>query len=253
MTRINKHSKWPRKPTLNVPASKLPLDIKRHPTDFRSSFHWRVLRIMSEFVDGWQFLADFKKTVTFFGSARFEEGNPWYEEARKLGKLLAKHNFGVVTGGGPGIMEAGNRGAFEGKGESIGLNIQLPFEQRVNPYVKKSGAFHYFFVRKVMLSYSAQAYVYFPGGFGTLDEFFEIITLIQTKKIVDEVPVILYGRSYWGPLMKWIEEQMYKKFQAIDKADLKLYTIVDTPAEALKIIKKSKPRKEFKQNLSLTS
>lgn len=238
---------------MNLPASKLPIDVRRHPTDFRSSFHWRVLRIMSEFVDGWQFLADFKKTVTIFGSARFPEGSRWYEEARKLGGLLAKNGFGVVTGGGPGIMEGGNHGAFENKGESIGLNIKLPFEQRINAYVSKSIAFHYFFVRKVMLSYSAQAYVYFPGGFGTLDEFFEILTLVQTKKITDKIPIILYGKKFWEPLVKWFEVEMYEKFDAIDKADLNLFTIVDTPAEALRIIKKSKPRKEFNKNLSLTS
>lgn len=243
----------PRRPSLNVPASKLPKDIQRHPTDFRSSFHWRVFRIMSEFVDGWQFLADFRKTVTFFGSARFPENNRWYKEAQKLGRMLTKNGFGVVTGGGPGIMEAGNRGAFEGNGESIGLNIKLPFEQRINPYVKKSIAFHYFFVRKVMLSYSAQAYVYFPGGFGTLDEFFEIITLVQTKKIFEKIPIILYGKDFWGPLMKWVEKEVYEKFEAIDKEDMKLYAIVDSPEEALKIIKKSKTRKEFSQNLYSTS
>ncbi len=231
---------------MNLPASKLPLiKILGEPGDFRSSFHWRMFRIMSEFVDGWQFLADLKKTVTIFGSARFPEKNKWYQEARKLGKLLAKNGFGVITGGGPGIMEGGNRGAFEGKGDSIGFNIRLPMEQRINPYVKKYVAFHYFFVRKVMLSYAAQAYVYFPGGFGTLDEFFELITLIQTKKISVKIPIILVGKEYWGPLMAWIDKEMYQKFKAIDKEDMKLYRIVDTAEEALAIIKKSPERKDF--------
>lgn len=230
-----------------LPASKLPLPKTLGEIgDFRSSFHWRMFRVMAEFVDGWQFLADFKKTVTFFGSARFPKNNRWHKEARKLGRLLAKNGYGVVTGGGPGIMEAGNQGASEVKGgNSIGLNIKLPYEQRINPYVTKSAAFHYFFVRKVMLSYSAQAYVYFPGGFGTLDEFFEIITLIQTRKISTNIPVILVGKEYWGPLTKWIDEQMFGKFKAIDKEDMKIYQVVDTAEQALAIIKKSPVRREF--------
>src|SRR3989344_5588801 len=150
---------------LNLPASKLP-DEPAKPDDFRTSLHWRVFRILSEFVDGWQFLADFKKTVSFFGSARFVEGDRWYEEARKLGKMAGEDGFAVVTGGGPGIMEAGNRGAVEGNGDSLGLNIKLEMEQRINPYVKESTAFHYFFVRKLMLSFAARAYVFFPGGLG---------------------------------------------------------------------------------------
>jgi hypothetical protein len=235
----------PKKGTMNVPASELPTE--ERPEDFRSSFHWRVFRIMSEFVNGWQFLADFGRTVTFFGSARFPEGDRWYEEARKLGKLLTEDKFSVITGGGPGIMEAGNRGAEEGKnGDSIGLNIQLPYEQRINPYVDKSIGFHYFFVRKVMLSYSARAYVFFPGGFGTLDEFFEIITLIQTKKI-QSIPVVLVGREYWDPLISWIKEQMLGKFQAIDAADQEIYKIVDTAEEAFDIVKDAPARKEFEE------
>ncbi len=231
------------KKNLNVPASKLPT--VEAPLDFRQSFHWRVFRIMSEFVDGWQFLADFKRTVTFFGSARFEEDSRWYQEARKLGEMLGKAGFGVVTGGGPGIMEAGNRGATEGGGDSIGLNIKLPYEQRINEYVRKSIGFHYFFIRKVMLSYSAQTYVYFPGGFGTLDEFFELITLIQTKKIYMKIPVVLVGKEFWQPLLEWVNENMYGKFKAIDAEDQKIYTLVDTAEEAFEIVKNSPERKEF--------
>lgn len=228
---------------MNVPASELPA-VPEDALDFRSSFQWRVFRIMAEFVDGWQFLADFKRTVTFFGSARFEEGNRWYETARELGAMLAKAGFGVITGGGPGIMEAGNRGAMESDGDSIGINIKLPAEQRMNAYVTKSVGFHYFFVRKVMLSYSAQAYVYFPGGFGTLDEFFEITTLIQTKKIA-HIPLICIGREFWEPLASWIRLEMLEKFKAIDNADLEIFTIVDTAQEAFEIIKKSPERTDF--------
>lgn len=229
----------------NVPASKLPQH--ERPMDFRTSFHWRVFRIMAEFVDGWQFLADFNdvRTITFFGSARFKAGYRWYEVAHELGKLLAENGYGVVTGGGPGIMEAGNKGAYEGHGESIGLNIKLPYGQRINPYVKKAIAFYYFFVRKVMLSYSAQAYVYFPGGFGTLDEFFELVTLIQTKKISTQIPLILMGREFWGPLTEWIDKQMYGKFDAIDQEDQKIYTVVDSAQEAFELIKKSEHIKYF--------
>lgn len=228
---------------MNLPASKLPS--VREPEDFRSSLHWRVFRIIAELIDGWQFLADFKKTVTFFGSARFEPGTQWYEEARALGRLLAADGFGIVTGGGPGIMEAGNQGASEANGISIGLNIKLPMEQRINPYVKESTAFHYFFVRKLMLSYAARAYVFFPGGLGTLDEAFEILTLIQTKKISDQIPVVLVGKEFWGPIHQWLTEQIFTKLKAVDEADLKLYTVVDTAQEAFEIVKNAPPRDDF--------
>ncbi len=230
---------------LNVPAKMLP-EVKKPVHDWRSSFHWRVFRIMAEFVDGFQFLADFKKTVTFFGSARFPETDPWYKEAQKLARLLSKDGYSIITGGGPGIMEAGNRGALEGKnGSSIGLNIQLPYEQRINPYVRKAIGFHYFFTRKVMLSYSSQAYVYFPGGFGTLDEVFEILVLIQTHKIFDRIPVILVGKDFWGDLDNFLRNTMMKKYQAIDAEDMNLYVIVNSAEEALAIIKKSKARNRF--------
>lgn len=230
---------------LNVPAKMLP-KVEKPIHDWRSSFHWRVFRIMAEFVDGFQFLADFKKTVTFFGSARFTENNEWYKEAQKLSRLLSKEGFSIITGGGPGIMEAANRGALEGKrGSSIGLNIQLPYEQRINPYVRKPIGFHYFFTRKVMLSYSAQAYVFFPGGFGTFDEAFEILTLIQTHKIYDRIPVVFVGKDFWGNVQKFMKEYMAEKYKTVDLEDLRLYSIVDTAEEALRIIKKSKPRNRF--------
>lgn len=231
------------KKDLVVPAKELP--IEKHKKDWRHSQHWRVLRIMAEFVDGFQFLGDLKKTVTFFGSARYQEGNRWYEEARKLGKMLAKGGFSVTTGGGPGIMEAGNRGAFEAGGESIGLNIQLPFEQRINKYVKKGVGFHYFFTRKVMLSYASQAYVFFPGGYGTLDEVFELLTLVQTHKIYEKIPIVIVGKEFWGPLDQWLKKEVLGKQKTIDASDLKLYHLVDTAEEAFKIIKTSKPRQEI--------
>jgi uncharacterized protein (TIGR00730 family) len=214
--------------------------------DFQEDPTWRIFRIMSEFVDGFQFLSEFKKEVTFFGSARYEMKSEYYRMAEDLAKKLSVAGFSIITGGGPGIMEAGNKGAAEGKnGDSVGLNIQLPYEQRVNKYVKKGIGFHYFFTRKVMLSASAQAYVFFPGGFGTLDEFFEIITLLQTKKITEMIPVILMGQEFWEPLLKWIEDEVYKRNKAVDAEDLKLYRLTNSVEEAYKIILKSKERKFF--------
>lgn len=224
------------KKSLNVPASKLPAYFE--PQDFRDSPHWRVMRIQSEFINGFQFLADFKKTVTFFGSARFDAENSYYKTAEKLAELLGKEGFGVITGGGPGIMEAANRGAASAKAESIGLNIQLPFEQRANPYIQKSIGFHYFFTRKVMLAYSAKAYVFCPGGYGTLDEFFEIIVLVQTKKFFDKIPIVCVGKDYWEGLDKWMKEILYNKNGAIDADDLEIYKIVDSAEEAFDYIKK---------------
>jgi uncharacterized protein (TIGR00730 family) len=234
-----------KKEELNVPAAKLPQEDKREKKDFRSSMPWRIQRIEAELVEGFQFIADFPKSVTIFGSTRLSEDNEWYREARELGAMLAKEGFAVVTGGGPGIMEAGNRGAYETDGESVGINIQLPMEQRINPYVNHAQGFHYFFNRKLMLSYSAQAYVYFPGGYGTLDEFFEIITLIQTKKIETYIPVILVGKEFWKPVCELIETNMHEKFKTIDKEDMDIYTLVDSAEEAMKIISKSKPRNEW--------
>ncbi len=229
-----------RQQTNNLPASQLP--VFTEPVDFRSSMHWRILRIISEFVDGWQFLGDIKKSATIFGSARFGEDDPWYQEARTLGKLLAEAGFDVVTGGGPGIMEAGNRGAHEAladenqKGSSIGLNIQLPYEQRVNPYVTDAIGFHYFFTRKVMLAYASQAYIYFPGGFGTLDEFFEILNLIQNQRVDTRIALVLVGKEFWGQLLIWLEQYLYAVHGFIKDKDIYAYTLVDTAEEAFAII-----------------
>jgi uncharacterized protein (TIGR00730 family) len=222
-------------------SKKIPID---KPFDFKEDANWRIFRIMSEFVDGFEFLYPLRREVTFFGSARFEEHEHWYNVSRELGRLLAENGFTVITGGGPGIMEAGNRGAYEGGGESIGLNIELPDEQRRNAYVKKGIGFHYFFTRKVMLSASAQAYVFFPGGFGTLDEFSEMITLIQTKKM-EPVPVVCIGKEFWGGFDEWVRTTVLGKYKAIAPEDLGLYRIVDTAQEAFELLKDTKERKYF--------
>ncbi len=208
--------------------------------DFRETFQWKIFRIMAEFIEGFHFLADLKKTVTIFGSTSFSPENFYYKEARKLGNLLAKGGFTVITGGGPGIMEAANRGAFEAGGESVGINIQLPQGQRMNEYVKKPIGFHYFFTRKVMLSFSSQAYVFFPGGFGTLDEFFEMVTLVQTQKLAKTVPIIAVGQEYWQSLFDWFNSEIYLKHRSIKKEDLKIFQLVNSAKEAYQIIKNAK-------------
>lgn len=209
-----------------------------------SDLTWRIFRIMSEFVEGFQFLSTTKKEVSIFGSARLQPGSKWYRVAEDLGRLLGEDGYTVVTGGGPGIMEAANKGAFEAGAPSVGLNIQLPMEQRSNVYVTRSHAFHYFFTRKVMLAASAQAYVYFPGGYGTLDELFEILTLIQTAKS-EAVPVVLVGKEYWEGLVDWINDTMYGSFDAIDREDMHIFHLVDTAEEAYEIVKKSNERTFF--------
>ena len=205
---------------------------------------WRIFRIMAEFVEGFEFLADSEKEITIFGSARSSETSHWYKEARKLGGILAKNGFTVITGGGPGVMEAANRGAFEKKGVSLGLNIQLPLEQRINDYVTRGRGFHYFFTRKVMLAASAQAYVFFPGGFGTLDEFFEMVMLIQTGK-AQRIPIVLVGKEYWRPLLEWLRRRVFEEERAVKKEDLEIYTVVDTAEEAFALVKDSKERTIF--------
>lgn len=186
---------------------------------------WRLFKIMGEFVRGFEEMADVGKAVTIFGSARFKPDNPYYQKAEELAKELAKCGYAVLTGGGPGIMEAGNKGAFEAKGRSIGLNINLPFEQDHNAYQTDSIDFSYFFIRKVILVKYSTAFVVFPGGFGTLDELFEALTLIQTKKI-KPFPVYLIDSEYWGGLLDWIKSSLLAK-GAISETNLNLFKLVD--------------------------
>jgi uncharacterized protein (TIGR00730 family) len=212
--------------------------------DFRSGASWRIFRIMAEFIEGFEFLADLKKEVSIFGSARTPVTDQWYKEARKLGNLLGRAGFTVITGGGPGIMEAGNRGATEAGAVSVGLNIELPSEQRINRYVRKPLAFHYFFTRKMMMSVSSQAYIFFPGGYGTVDEFMELITLIQTKKMC-RIPIVCVGKNFWIGYFTWVRQAMTVDAQYIAPEDLDLFKIVDTADEAFAILKDSLERPYF--------
>ncbi len=204
--------------------------------DQEGSLSWRVFRIMSEYVDGFEFLSKLEKTVTFFGSARLSEDNAYYQKARELAELLAKEGYTIVTGGGPGIMEAGNRGATEAGGRSVGLNIELPLEQEFNPYVKQGIGFHYFMSRKFMLDYSALAYVFFPGGFGTLDELFTISTLIQTGKADRDVPVVLIGTEFWMPLLEWVKHAHIGEWRTVSPEDLDIWRVTDDLKQAVKWI-----------------
>ncbi len=198
---------------------------------------WRIFRIMSEFVDGIETLSNIFPAVSVFGSSRVAENDPVYGIARETGRLLAEAGFSVVTGGGPGVMEAANRGAHEAGGKSVGLCIQLPKEQAANPYANIRMDFRYFFVRKVMFVKYAVAYVILPGGFGTMDELFESLTLIQTMRI-KPFPVILIGKDYWRDLVSWIEKTMLSGHQMIDPDDLELLHTVDEPRDAVSLIKR---------------
>lgn len=213
-----------------------------HPHDLSKrdgTVSWRIFRIMSELVDGYELLSGLNREITVFGSARTAPGSHYYLEAEKLGRMLASEDYTVLTGGGPGIMEAANKGSFLADGKSVGLNIELPHEQRANPYVKRGLGFHFFFTRKVMLTSPSQAFVFFPGGYGTLDEFFEVITLVQTQKM-PRVPLILFGKEYWSALDEFIRKEVLSHHAAVEKKDLDLYQIVDSADEALTIIRKTK-------------
>jgi uncharacterized protein (TIGR00730 family) len=205
---------------------------KTFPSDFVNTDPWRVLRIQGEFVNGFDTLARIGPCISIFGSARVSPEDTYYKAAEKTGALLVKEGLGVITGGGPGIMEAANKGAFEAGGLSIGCNIELPEEQKPNPYQNISLEFHYFFVRKTVFVKYSIGYIIFPGGFGTLDELFEALTLSQTGKI-EHFPVVLYGKDYWGELCGWINSCLVKKYSTISPGDSKLYKIVDTPEEAV--------------------
>ncbi|MBW7847056.1 MAG: TIGR00730 family Rossman fold protein [Bacteroidales bacterium] len=197
---------------------------------------WSVFKIMAEFVDGYEKLARIGPCVAIFGSARTKSNHPNYRLTEEIAYLLTKKGFGIITGGGPGIMEAGNKGAHFAGGKSVGVNIALPFEQQPNPFIDpdKYILFDYFFVRKVMFMRYSQGYIVLPGGFGTMDELFEAITLVQTQKLV-KFPIVLVGKKYWSGLIRWIEERMLEE-QNISPDDMNIFTLVDTAEEAVKII-----------------
>lgn len=207
---------------------------RRQITPFTETDTWRVLRIMGEFVAGFETLAELGPAVSIFGSARAREGHPQYEAAVETARLLGEAGYAIITGGGPGIMEAGNRGARKAEAPSIGLNIELPFEQGSNRFVEVPIDFHYFFVRKTMFVKYAQAFVIFPGGFGTMDELFESLTLIQTGKI-QNFPVILFDSQYWSGLLDWLQKTMLKG-RKIAQEDVELLKVTDSPAEVVDII-----------------
>ena len=196
---------------------------------------WRVFRIMAEFVEGFDELSQIGPAVSIFGSSRIAKDHKYYRAAEKTAELLVKEGYAVITGGGPSIMEAGNKGAAGARGVSVGLNIDLPFEQEPNPYINHLINFHYFFSRKVMFVKYAKAFVIFPGGFGTLDELFESLTLIQTQRM-ERFPVILYGSSYWKGLIDWLSNAVLDE-NCIDKKDLTIFQTVDSPEGAIKLIK----------------
>jgi uncharacterized protein (TIGR00730 family) len=199
---------------------------------------WRVLRILGELVEGFDTLAGIPPGVTVFGSARTKPNDPYFAAATETGRLLARAGFAVITGGGPGIMEAANKGAKAGGGESIGLNIELPFEQGTNPHVDTSINFRYFFVRKLMFVKYSVGFIVFPGGFGTLDELFEALTLIQTEKI-KHFPLVLFGSAYWSGLVSWFRETVARE-KKIDPRDLEIFTVTDDPAEAVAAVTRAR-------------
>ena len=215
----------------------------------RTADSWQIFKIMSEFVEGFESMSKIGPCVSIFGSARTKSGHKYYEIAEKIGYLLTQNGYGVITGGGPGIMEAANKGAKRGDGKSVGLNIELPFEQSHNDFIDKDKIlnFDYFFVRKVMFVKYAQGFIVLPGGVGTLDELFEAITLIQTGKI-GRFPIVLVGTSYWNGMLKWIKETMLNQEQNISASDLDLFSVVDTPKEAVEIIEKFYKKYNLKPN-----
>lgn len=207
--------------------------------EIKTNDSWAIFKIMGEFVNGYEKLSQIGPCVSIFGSARTKPDQKYYKLAERVSKKIVENGYGVITGGGPGIMEAGNKGAHLGGGTSVGLNIELPFEQHDNPYIDsdKSLDFDYFFVRKVMFVKYSQGFVVMPGGFGTLDELFEAITLIQTHKI-DKFPIILVGSDFWGGLADWIKTTLLDSFQNISEADIDLVQVVDTEDEVIEILNK---------------
>lgn len=214
----------------NVPSIPEPLICK--PKQLES---WRIFKIMSEFVEGFEMLQKYTLAATFFGSTRTTFEDHFYRSATELAGKLSKQGFAIITGGAGGIMEAANKGAYEAGGASVGLNIRLPQEQAPNSYLTDMANFDHFFVRKTMLAFASEVYIYFPGGFGTLDEFFEVLTLDQTKKI-KRVPIVLFGSEYWGPLIEFMKTKLLSEHSAIDADDLTLFYLTDSVDEAFDYI-----------------
>lgn len=229
---MNEHEPQPRQVTQDEQLLETP-----RPDEFTHTDTWRVFRIMGEFVEGFDELATLTRGVAIFGSARTQTGDRYYAAAQETAGLLVRAGFSVITGGGPGIMEAANRGAFEAGGVSVGCNIELPFEQMPNPYQTRSMKFKYFFVRKTMFVKYSNAFIIFPGGYGTLDEMFEALTLIQTRKIKN-FPVVLFGREYWGGMVSWLQDSILKAKNIADE-DFRLLHVTDSPSEAVDIVVRS--------------
>jgi len=210
------------------------LDASHQHTEFKQNDTWRVFRIMAEFVEGFEQMSKVGPAVTVFGSSRAPASDPYYEAARRTARLLVENNLGVITGAGGGIMEAANRGAYEAGGPSVGLNIELPFQQKPNEYLSTLLEFHYFFVRKMMFLKYSLGFILFPGGFGTMDELFESLTLVQTNRNRN-FSVVLFGSKYWSGLIEWVREKMLGR-NYISPGDLDLMTITDSPEEAVQRI-----------------
>ena len=215
----------------------------------KSHDSWSVFKVMGEIVEGYERLSKVGPCISIFGSARTPESDFFYKETVKLSELISKKGLGIITGGGPGIMEAANKGAKNAGGISVGLNIKLPFEQEPNNYIDKENSidFDYFFVRKIMFVKYAQAFVVMPGGFGTLDELFEALTLIQTHKI-EKIPVILYGKEFWNGCLDWLKQVVLLKYSNISSEDIDLFHLVDNPDEVLKIIDEHYKNQNYSPN-----
>jgi len=234
------------KPVVNLPPKQLniqPMTLHEVEDEMKK----RVSLIDSEFNRGFDFIKSETKSITFFGSARFSEDNEYYQHARRVAYKLSKLGYTIISGGGPGIMEGANRGAFESEGRSIGFTIKLPREQVRNPYITDAVDFYYFFTRKVMMTFSAEAYIVYPGGFGTFDELFEILTLVQTRKI-EKVPIILVGSKFWNPLDTFVKNHMLEENKTVDKEDMSLYTITDDEDLVVDIVKKAQIRNGIRFN-----
>lgn len=205
-----------------------------HTQDFRNEEPWRIMRVMAEMIESFEIMTEYKNLVTVFGSARSNPDTSDYLSAEIMGQLLVKNGYGVVSGGGPGIMEAANKGAFEAHGHSVGLNINLPFEQHANKYQTRSLSFRYFFIRKVNFIKYSVACVAYPGGLGTMDELFEALTLVQTKKI-NPIPIVLVDKTFWQPMVDWMKNTLLREKMICEK-DFDLFHLVDSPEEAIQVI-----------------